>query len=69
VDGRAEITAPDRDLARMLLRLGRPISLAVNKAIPARAKTWRTISIRSASATSFPFPPSTASASMPCSIM
>jgi len=32
VDGRAEITAPDRDLARMLLRLGRPVSLAVNKA-------------------------------------
>ena len=32
VDGRAEITAPDRDLARMLLRLGQPISLAVNKA-------------------------------------
>ncbi len=32
VDGRAEITGPDRDLAKMLLRLGRPISLAVNKA-------------------------------------
>jgi len=32
VDGRAEITAPARDLARMLLRLGQPISLAVNKA-------------------------------------
>ncbi len=32
VDGRAEITGPDRDLARMLLRLGKPISLAVNKA-------------------------------------
>ncbi|HTT61373.1 MAG TPA: ribosome biogenesis GTPase Der [Bryobacteraceae bacterium] len=32
VDGRAEITAPDRDLARMLLRLGRPVTLAVNKA-------------------------------------
>jgi GTP-binding protein len=32
VDGRAEITAPDRDLARMLLRLGKPVSLAVNKA-------------------------------------
>jgi len=32
VDGRAEITAPDRDLARMLLRLGQPLSLAVNKA-------------------------------------
>ena len=32
VDGRAEITASDRDLSRMLLRLGLPISLAVNKA-------------------------------------
>jgi GTP-binding protein len=31
VDGRSEITAPDRDLARMLLKLGKPISLAVNK--------------------------------------
>ncbi len=32
MDGRAEITASDRDLARMLLRLGKPVSLAVNKA-------------------------------------
>jgi GTPase len=32
VDGRSEITAPDRDLAQMLRRLGRPVSLAVNKA-------------------------------------
>jgi GTPase len=32
VDGRAEITAADRDLARMLLRIGKPVSLAVNKA-------------------------------------
>jgi GTP-binding protein len=32
VDGRAEITAADRDLALMLIRLGRPVSLAVNKA-------------------------------------
>lgn len=32
VDGRSEITGPDRDLARMLMRLGRPVSLAVNKA-------------------------------------
>jgi GTP-binding protein len=32
VDGRAEITGSDRDLARMLLRLGKPVSLAVNKA-------------------------------------
>ena len=31
VDGRAEITGSDRDLAAMLLRLGKPVSLAVNK--------------------------------------
>src|SRR5215472_9948417 len=31
VDGRSELAAPDRDLARMLLRLGKPVSLAVNK--------------------------------------
>ncbi len=31
VDGRAEITASDRDLAQMLRRLGKPVSLAVNK--------------------------------------
>jgi GTPase len=32
VDGRSEITAPDRDLARLLKRLGKPVSIAVNKA-------------------------------------
>jgi len=32
VDGRAEITGSDRDLAQMLLRLGKPVTLAVNKA-------------------------------------
>jgi GTP-binding protein len=32
VDGRAEITGADRDLASMLLRLGKPLTLAVNKA-------------------------------------
>ncbi len=32
VDGRAEITGADRDLAQMLARLGRPVTLAVNKA-------------------------------------
>src|SRR5690242_17312351 len=32
VDGRAEITAADRDLARMLQRLGKPVTVAVNKA-------------------------------------
>ncbi|MFN0171194.1 MAG: ribosome biogenesis GTPase Der [Bryobacteraceae bacterium] len=31
IDGRAEMTAPDQDLARMLRRLGKPVSLAVNK--------------------------------------
>ncbi|MEX2261374.1 MAG: ribosome biogenesis GTPase Der [Bryobacteraceae bacterium] len=31
VDGRSEITAADRDLAQMLIRLGKPVSLAVNK--------------------------------------
>jgi GTP-binding protein len=32
VDGRSEITSPDRDLAQMLQRLGKPVTLAVNKA-------------------------------------
>src|SRR5947209_1395826 len=32
VDGRAEITGSDRDLAQMLKRLGKPVALAVNKA-------------------------------------
>ena len=31
VDGRAEITGADRDLAQMLKRLGKPVALAVNK--------------------------------------
>jgi GTP-binding protein len=31
VDGRSEITGSDRDLARMLKKLGKPVSLAVNK--------------------------------------
>src|SRR5215475_7082305 len=31
VDGRAEITGADRDLARMLQKLGKPVTLAVNK--------------------------------------
>jgi GTP-binding protein len=31
IDGRAEITGADRDLAQMLQRLGKPVSLAVNK--------------------------------------
>jgi len=35
VDGRSEITGPDRDLALMLKRLGKPVTVAVNKADPA----------------------------------
>jgi GTP-binding protein len=31
IDGRTEITGPDRDLVRMLQRLGKPVTLAVNK--------------------------------------
>jgi GTP-binding protein len=31
VDGRSEITGPDRDLAQLLQRLGKPVTLAVNK--------------------------------------
>jgi GTP-binding protein len=31
IDGRTEITSIDRDLAKMLRRLGKPVSLAVNK--------------------------------------
>ena len=31
IDGRAEITAADRDLAQMLRKLGKPVTLAVNK--------------------------------------
>src|ERR1700691_4952572 len=31
VDGRSEITASDRELATMLRKLGKPVTLAVNK--------------------------------------
>lgn len=31
IDGRAEMTAPDRDLAQLLRRVGKPVVLAVNK--------------------------------------
>src|SRR5262249_54212703 len=36
VDGRDEITGSDRDLSRMLLKLGKPVSMAVNKADTAK---------------------------------
>ena len=31
IDGRTEITGADRDLAKMLRKLGKPVALAVNK--------------------------------------
>src|SRR5882724_5906923 len=34
VDGRGEITASDRELAAMLRKLGKPVTVAVNKADP-----------------------------------
>jgi GTP-binding protein len=39
VDGRSEITASDRELARMLQRLGKPMTLAVNKIDTAARET------------------------------
>lgn len=39
VDGRAEITGSDRDLAQMLQRLGKPVTLAVNKIDTAARET------------------------------
>jgi GTP-binding protein len=39
IDGRTEITAPDRELAQLLRRLGRPVSLAVNKIDAASRET------------------------------
>lgn len=39
IDGRAEITGTDRELARMLRRLGKPVALAVNKIDTAARET------------------------------
>src|SRR5437879_2071968 len=39
VDGRGEIAGPDRELAQLLLRMGKPVALAVNKAEP-RAREY-----------------------------
>ena len=47
VDGRAELTLPDIDLARLLIRSGKPVFLAVNKMdtekIAPHAETFRTL--------------------------
>lgn len=39
LDGRSEITAADRDLARLLRKLGKPVALAVNKIDAASRET------------------------------
>ncbi|HEX3986044.1 MAG TPA: ribosome biogenesis GTPase Der [Acidobacteriaceae bacterium] len=50
VDGRTELAAPDMDLARLLLRTGKPLFLAVNKidteAMGAAAENFRLLGIR-----------------------
>jgi len=50
VDGRTELAAPDMDLARLLLRTGKPLFLAVNKIdtaeMAAAAENFRRLGIR-----------------------
>jgi GTPase len=50
VDGRTELAAPDLDLARLLLRTGKPLFLAVNKIdtaeMDAAAENFRLLGIR-----------------------
>jgi len=50
VDGRTELASPDIDLARLLLRTGKPLFLAVNKmdtvAMDAAAENFRRLGIR-----------------------
>lgn len=50
VDGRSEITSSDRELARLLLRTGKPLVLAVNKAdtprLEATMQEWHELGMR-----------------------
>src|SRR5579883_3172773 len=50
VDGRSELASPDIDLARLLIRTGKPLFLAVNKidveALDAPAENFRRLGIR-----------------------
>ncbi|MGH9615161.1 MAG: ribosome biogenesis GTPase Der [Acidobacteriaceae bacterium] len=50
VDGRTELAAPDMELARLLLRLGKPLILAVNKidveALLAQAENYRRLGFK-----------------------
>ncbi len=49
IDGRTEITGADRDLAKMLRKLGKPVALAVNKIDSPSARIWRMSFTRSGS--------------------
>ena len=67
IDGRTEITGADRDLAQILRKLGKPVSLAVNKIDTVEREIAHLAnSTRSGSPTCFRSPPSTASASTTC---
>ena len=50
VDGRTELASPDIDLARLLIRSGKPVFLAVNKmeaeAMAPQAENFRRLGIR-----------------------
>jgi GTP-binding protein len=56
VDGRTELAAPDLDLARLLLRTGKPLFLAVNKIdtpqLDATAENYRQLGIKNLTAIS-----------------
>jgi GTP-binding protein len=56
VDGRTELAAPDLDLARLLLRTGKPLFLAVNKIdtpqLDATAENFRQLGIKNLTAIS-----------------
>ena len=56
VDGRTELAAPDMDLARLLLRTGKPLFLAVNKIdttqLDASAENFRQLGIQNLTAIS-----------------
>ncbi len=67
VDGRAEITAADRNLAQMLMRLGKPVSLAVNKADSGLRDDLANPFYELGIATFFPYRPNTASEWTRCS--
>ncbi|MBV9609916.1 MAG: 50S ribosome-binding GTPase, partial [Acidobacteria bacterium] len=50
VDGRSELAGPDMELSRLLMRMGKPLFLAVNKIdspnLEAGAENFRTLGIR-----------------------